>query len=143
MMLGELIKKYRYEHDMSMDGFAKASGLSKAYISMLENNSNPNTGKSIAPSNGTYRSVAKGMNISIRELFALLGDDAPFHIEDDQRRLEIADGYYIDPRAAEIAQEIKESKELSALFDVGRGMSPEDLQTVYQMALALKRKEQG
>ena len=51
--------------------------------------------------------------------------------------------YYIDPRTAEIAQEIKDSQELSALFDVGRGMTPEDLQTVYQMALALKRKEQG
>lgn len=53
------------------------------------------------------------------------------------------DDYYLDPRTAEIAQEIKDSQELSALFDVGRGMTPEDLQTVYQMALALKRKEQG
>lgn len=53
------------------------------------------------------------------------------------------DKYYVDPETAEIAQEIKDSKELSALFDVGRGMTPEDLQTVYQMALALKRKEQG
>ena len=51
--------------------------------------------------------------------------------------------YYIDPKTAQIAQEIKDSKELSALFDVGRNMKPEDLQTVYQMALALKRKEQG
>ena len=53
------------------------------------------------------------------------------------------DEYYVDPETAKIAQEIKDSKELSALFDVGRGMTPEDLQTVYQMALALKRKEQG
>lgn len=51
--------------------------------------------------------------------------------------------YYLNPETAEIAQQIKDSKELSALFDVGRGMKPEDLQTVYQMALALKRKEQG
>ena len=49
--------------------------------------------------------------------------------------------YYIDPQTARIAQEIKDSMELSALFDVGRSMSPEDLQTVYQLALALKRKE--
>ena len=51
--------------------------------------------------------------------------------------------YYIDPETAAIAQQIKDSKELSALFHVQRGMTPEDLQTVYQMALALKRKEQG
>lgn len=60
-------------------------------------------------------------------------------VEDSTEKKE----YYIDPRTAEIAQEIKDSQELSALFDVGRDMSPEDLQTVYQMALALKRKEQG
>ena len=143
MRLGELIKKYRYEHDMSMDGFAKASGISKAYISMLENNKNPNTGRSIAPSNETLKAVAKGMNISIKELFDLLGDDAPFHSEGEQRQLEIADGYYIDPRTAEIAQEIKDSKELSGLFDISRKMKPEDIETIRQMALALKRKEQG
>ena len=143
MRLGELIKKYRYDHYMSMDSFAKASGLSKAYISMLENNKNPNTGRSIAPSTETLKAVAKGMNISIKELFDLLGDDAPFHTEGEQQHLENASGYYIDPKTAEIAQQITDSKELSALFDVGRGMSPEDLQTVYQMALALKRKEQG
>ena len=54
-----------------------------------------------------------------------------------------ADEYYIDPRTAEIAQEIKDSRELSALFDAGRDLPPEDLQAVYQMVLALKRKEQG
>lgn len=56
---------------------------------------------------------------------------------------EIEDKYYIDPETAAIAQEIKESRELSALFSVQRSMKPEDLQTVYQMALALKRKEEG
>lgn len=54
-----------------------------------------------------------------------------------------ADEYYVDPRTAEIAQEIKDSRELSALFDAGRDLPPEDLQAVYQMVLALKRKEQG
>ena len=51
--------------------------------------------------------------------------------------------HYIDPETAAIAQEIKDSRELSALFSVQRDMSPEDLRTVYQMALALKRKEEG
>lgn len=60
-------------------------------------------------------------------------------VEDQSKK----DEYYVDPRTAEIAQEIKDSKDLSALFDVSRKMSPEDLQTVYQMAVALKRKEQG
>lgn len=139
MRLGELIKKYRYDHDMSMDSFAKASGLSKAYISMLENNKNPNTGRTISASLETYKSVAKGMNITIEELFDLLGDDAPLRNEQKQT----GEGYYIDPETARIAQEIKDSKELSGLFDVSRKMKPEDIETIRQMALVLKRKEQG
>ena len=58
-------------------------------------------------------------------------------VEDSTEKKE----YYVDPRTAEIAQEIKDSKELSALFDVQRDLPPEDLQAVYQMVLALKRKE--
>lgn len=58
-------------------------------------------------------------------------------VEDNTEKKE----YYVDPRTAEIAQEIKDSKELSALFDVQRDLPPEDLQAVYQMVLALKRKE--
>lgn len=58
-------------------------------------------------------------------------------VEDNTEKKE----YYVDPRTAEIAQEIKDSKELSVLFDVQRDLPPEDLQAVYQMVLALKRKE--
>jgi len=58
-------------------------------------------------------------------------------VEDNTEKKE----YYVDPRTAEIAQEIKDSHELSALFDVQRDLPPEDLQAVYQMVLALKRKE--
>jgi len=36
MRLGEIIKKYREENNLSMDDFVKFSGLSKGYISMLE-----------------------------------------------------------------------------------------------------------
>ena len=60
-----------------------------------------------------------------------------------EEKTEEQEGYYVDPRTAEIAQEIKDRRELKALFDVQRNMSPEDLETVYQLTLALKRKEQG
>lgn len=40
MTLGQIIRAYREENSMSMDSFAKASGLSKGYISQLENNLN-------------------------------------------------------------------------------------------------------
>lgn len=49
--------------------------------------------------------------------------------------------YYINEDTAKVAQEIFENHELRALFDVQRDMSPEDLKALYNMALALKRKD--
>lgn len=53
------------------------------------------------------------------------------------------EGYYLDPETARAAQEIFENEELSLLFDAARDASPEDLRTVHQMLLALKRKEES
>ena len=41
MTIGDFVKIYREENDMSMEEFAKLCGVSKGYISMLENNTNP------------------------------------------------------------------------------------------------------
>ena len=51
--------------------------------------------------------------------------------------------YYFSDETAQAAQEMYESKELRVLFDVQRDMDPEDLQVMYNMALALKRKERS
>ena len=58
MHLGEIIKKYRTEHGMSQADFAKISGISKGYISMLENNKNPATGEPLAPTYTIFEKVA-------------------------------------------------------------------------------------
>ena len=50
MTLGQIIKAYRETNSMSMDDFSKASGISKGYISQLENNLNPKTGEPPVPS---------------------------------------------------------------------------------------------
>lgn len=52
-------------------------------------------------------------------------------------------GYYLNDETAAIAQEIFENKELRMLFDASRNATPEDLLTVREMMLALKRKERG
>lgn len=51
--------------------------------------------------------------------------------------------YYFDEETAKKAQEIFENKDLSLLFDAARDASPEDIQTVHTMLLALKKKEKG
>lgn len=54
---------------------------------------------------------------------------------------ESEDGYYINPETAKAAQEMFENEELRVLFDAARDAEPEDLQAVYNVLLALKRKE--
>ena len=58
MRLGEYIKSYRDDHDMTMESFASKSGLTKGYVSMLEKGTNPRSGKEIVPSLETIRKVA-------------------------------------------------------------------------------------
>ena len=72
MTLGDIIKQYRDDHSLSMDAFSERSGISKAYISLLEKNKHPKTGKEISPSIQCIRQAAKGMNIDFDDLFALL-----------------------------------------------------------------------
>lgn len=82
MLLGEYIKEYRASHgDMSQDAFAKLSGLSKGYISMLERNQNPKSKLPIAPTVDTFTKVAKATGISINQLFEII--DSSVSLDDN------------------------------------------------------------
>lgn len=78
--LGDIIKAFRKENNMSMDDFAKISNLSKGYISMLEKNENPRNKKPITPSLDTYKSVAKALNTDIDTLLNMIDSDEPIRI---------------------------------------------------------------
>lgn len=75
MTIGEIIKQYRELYDITMDEFARFSGLSKGYISMLEKNENPRTKLPIMPTTKTLSCVAKAMSISVSELMDKLNKD--------------------------------------------------------------------
>lgn len=70
MTLGDIIKEYRVEHALSMDAFSEKSGISKAYISLLEKNRHPQTGKPIAPSIQCIKQAAEGMGMDFNVLFS-------------------------------------------------------------------------
>ena len=74
MTLGEIIKEYRLENKMSMDDFSAKSKLSKGYISMLEKNKNPKSGKEIIPSIETIKRVAIAVEKDFDTVFNLLND---------------------------------------------------------------------
>lgn len=69
MTLGDLIKEYRTNEKLSMDEFAKKSGLSKAYVGLLEKNKHPRTGKPISPSIEIIKKVSDAIEKDFDEVF--------------------------------------------------------------------------
>lgn len=78
MTLGDCIREYREEHDMSQRQFADKSGISNAYISMLEKNINPKTGEPPAASYDVYAKVAAMLRISVHELMEKADESTVF-----------------------------------------------------------------
>lgn len=76
MTISKLVRDYRDEHGISQRQFAELCGLSNGYISMIENNVNPKTGAPPKLSLSALRKVAKGLGMSLTELFAA-ADDIP------------------------------------------------------------------
>lgn len=62
---------------------------------------------------------------------------------DTGKEKEGGETYYLNEETSRMAQSIFENKELRLLFDAAQDAQPEDLQTIHQMLLALKRKERG
>lgn len=81
MHLGNLISNYRSEHHLSMDEFARKSGLSKPYISMLEKNRNSRSGKPIIPSVDTIKKVANAMDTTFDIVIRQIDGNQPIAIE--------------------------------------------------------------
>lgn len=81
MVLGDAVKNYRDTHAMSMDDFARASGLSKGYISMLEKNRHPKTGKPLSPTLDTYKACAAAMGMTLGDLLDLVDDRVDLSIQ--------------------------------------------------------------
>lgn len=75
MKIGDIIRNYRDAHAMSMEAFAKKADISKQYVSFLEKNQHPKTGKPIEPSVKILKKIADGMDIDFDELLNLIDPD--------------------------------------------------------------------
>lgn len=74
MTLGDVIKEFRNINNLSMEEFSKMSGLSKSYISMLENNKDPR-GNPIKPSIETIDKVANTIGVDLDTLLEKIDQD--------------------------------------------------------------------
>lgn len=91
MLLGDIIKQYREEHQMSLQDFAELVHTSRSYIHMLEKNYNPATGKPISPSIETLKSIAQAMKIDIEDLLKQLNSDQNIYLDELEYHKQFAD----------------------------------------------------
>ena len=136
MLLGEYIKNYRASHgDISQRTFAKMSGISCGYISMLENNVNPRTGLPISPTIDMYQKVAAATGVSLNELFATVESPVDLSVPNDP--LLYFTQSFPPLKAAEIGNRIRARRE-------ELGLTPKEVAKRAHLPLStLNRYERG
>jgi transcriptional regulator with XRE-family HTH domain len=82
MNLSQFIKTYRKSNNMTMQELAEKAGLSKGYISMLENDNNYRAEKKTIPSIEVLKKLSKAMNISFDEIMCAVDDEVSLTGED-------------------------------------------------------------
>lgn len=92
MTLGDYIKEYRTSNDLSMDEFSQKSGMSKAYISILERNYNPSTKRAAVPSIETIKRVAVATGTDFNDLIAAIDQEVSL-IQNKNDHKEIPSGF--------------------------------------------------
>ena len=102
MTLGDYIKEYRQSHNYSMDDFARSTGMSKAYISILERNFNPSTGKAAIPSLETIKRVAIATGVDFNDLISLLDGNQEVSLHKGKSNTDTPDGFIPVPEMRKI-----------------------------------------
>lgn len=82
MKLGDIIKKYREDHGLSLRAFSDLSGVSNSYLSMLESGKHPRSGRPIVPTLTKLNQLADAMGLRIDDLIQEM-DDMPVKIDGD------------------------------------------------------------
>jgi transcriptional regulator with XRE-family HTH domain len=82
MKLSEVLINYRTRMGISQRQLSRQCGLSNSYISFIENEMNPKTGKPIKPTMDQYKNLATGMGMTVQQLWDILDDDSPVHFSE-------------------------------------------------------------
>ena len=82
MKLSEVLINYRTRMGISQRKLSRQCGLSNSYISFIENEMNPKTGKPIKPTMDQYKNLATGMGMTVQQLWDILDDDSPVHFSE-------------------------------------------------------------
>lgn len=96
MEIGKIIKKYRDEHQLTMQQLADRASLSKGYISMLEKGKHPQNDRPIIPSIETVQKLAAAMNVSVDCLLEQCGSDQLIEVPASSSGSDQADTLFIE-----------------------------------------------
>ena len=143
MTLGDIIKEYRSSHKMSMDAFSDKSGISKAYISLLEKNKHPKTGKSITPSIQCIKQAADGMDMDFNVLFGMIEGNVSLkdHLQESSTSLTRRDERDIEKILDQTRNQLLSQEGL--MFD-GQPATPEAIDSILsamQVGMELAKKK--
>lgn len=123
-----VLKSLRKSLGLTQDELASALNISRSAIGMYEKGARE-------PDYETLELIADYFNVDIDYLLGRTLKTTKIPSPNSN--------YYLNEETSAIAQEIFENKELRLLFDTAKDADPEDLSTVHNMLLALKRKEQN
>lgn len=118
MSIAKNIKEIRERFNLTQAQLGEIAGVSDKAVSTWENGT-------AEPRLGAIQKIATALNIKKSDIV----DDADGSM------------YYLDPDAAEIAQEVQRRPELKILFDASRKVSAGDLELVINMIDRLKKNE--
>lgn len=149
MPLGDAIAQYRKEHDMSLRAFARSTGLSATYISMIEKGVNAR-GSIPMPSVDTYRAIAKAMGLSLVELFSIVDEDEykPYYFDSSETFDEFGNssGEEVtitfndpDPDMLALLEDLRTRPDMRMLFKLAHGATEDDLRQAVKIIEALRK----
>lgn len=121
-----IFKELRKAAGLSQAEMAKRLGISRSTVGMYE------TGQR-EPDFETLEVIADFFNVDVDYLIGRTNKTTVLPNS--------VGGYYLNEETAQMAQKLFENKEMRILFSAARDAKPEDLKTVADVLLALKRKE--
>lgn len=120
MGLYENVREAAKEKGYSINRLEKELGFARSYIGKF---------KTITPSIDKIQRIADFLDVTTDYLMS--GEEKE------------SEKYYLNDETAEMAQTLFENRPLRVLFDAAKDATPEDLETTYNMLMALKKKERG
>ena len=123
MEIRDILRNRRLELHLTMKQIADAVGVSEGTVSRWESGDIDNMRRD------KIAALSKVLCLDPRVIMGWEG------VEESQQQ-----DYYTNEVTAQIAEDMATNPNLKMLYDVQRDMDPEDLQAMYSLAMALKRK---